>query len=302
MNTVDLLIKGRNKELLFDKLKRAKVPILRTWKKGKDTVIRLKYKDLKKAFAILGNMWYNKPIRFNGPIALGMAIKRHIALFMSAVAFFAFAYFFDDYVLFLETEGASQAKSLAITSLLNQKGVKPFKKYSDIDKDAIEREILKNDGDLNFVALEKRANTLLIKVYEKTPDQTVVEKEKNITAKESGVLTYIGVLHGRAVKKVGEFVRAGEVVIEGSVFDGENYYADSAAGRFTLRCQREFESFVPDTAESTAAKETARVKTFLNKEDAVLKYRFEAVAGGYLLKIKITYDITESGGLLEQDD
>ena len=302
MSSADILIKGRNRELLFEKLKRAKVPIIKSWQKGDDLVIRVKYKDLKKAFAILGNMWYNKLIRYHGSVAVYSIVGRHLALIVAAIAFFVFAFLSDAFIIFSETEGASQSESLDITSLLKENGFKSFVRFSDLDIDKIKRDILKSNDNYNFVTVFKRANTLFVKIIRKPPDQSVVYSDKNIVAKESGVITYIGVLRGRALKAVGDTVLAGETVIEGSVFDGENYYPDEAAGKFTIRCEREFDLPVPDTEENTALNEIAALKAFLDKDGATCEYTFSEIAGGYILKIKLTYFLTESGGILEQND
>ena len=302
MSSADVLVRGRNKELLFEKLKRAGVRVLKTEVKGGDLVIRVKYKDLKKAFAIFGNMWYNKLVKLHGAARVVSAIRKHVAVSVSVALFFALSIAVDEFVFFIKVDGVSEAKSLAITSLLTEYGVKPFALARSLDTKKIKSGILGGDFGAEFVGIEKRANTLLVRIKEGKRDAESGEAPRSIIARESGVIKDISVLRGSAKKSVGDKVFAGEVVIDGISTDGELVFEDRAAGRFSIECEKSFETFIADTAEETVGAEVSRLIAMLDKDGATAKTEIASSGGGYILKVTVTYSVTESGGYFEQND
>lgn len=299
MNTVDILVKGRNRALLFEKFRRARVDILRAEESDFDIIIRVKYKDLKKAFTIMGDMWYNKPIRYNGFIGIVHFLKVHLFLSVAVIAFIIGAFFVDNYVLFFKTTGASTAKSAAIASLLTDLNIKSFSKVDRQTLDKLENEILKSDQSYSFVTAKKVANTLVIEVKEKREETAPKERKEFIAANHSGVITSVSVLRGRAVKSVGDTVLAGETVIEGVLSDDEREYKTYAVGYFTISCESVFETATKDDTEDTARAYFNSIKEFLSVDSAECAYQFTPAGGGYALKLTITYSITENGGTLE---
>ena len=185
---------------------------------------------------------------------------------------------------------------------MEETGVKPFSKYSSVDTAGLKRAILSQDDKYDFVTVGKRGNTLLINVFERAPDAERAKEKSSITARESGVITYISVLRGTALKKVGDTVNAGETVIEGGAIDGETVFRDRAEGRFTIRCERSFEFPALDTDEKKANAEIARLKAFLDKEDALAEYSYKTSSGGFILVVKLIYSVTEGGEINEQNN
>ena len=299
MSSVDILVKGRNRALLFQKLARADVSVLNCEKAGEDIVIRIKYKDLKKAFAIFGNSWYNKQIGLHGAARIADIVKRNVALVFSVLAFLVAAAIIDGYLFFVKIDGVSFAKRREIESVLSESGVKCFSRFSDIDMRETERKILSQVDGLEFVSVKKSANKLIIDAVEQKNSGIEIKKVKDIIAKRSGVITYANVIRGKLKKNVGDRVFAGETIVEGVIEDGENVYSSYAVAEITLTCEFVTERFIDDTSAASIEGEIASAKAFLSEEAELVDYSLAETVGGYLLKINLEYKVTEIGGRIE---
>ena len=285
--------------MLFEKFRRGGVVLLKSEETADGLIIRVKYKDLKKAFAILGNMWYNKPIRYHGAIGAWAFFKRHAATSVSAALFVLFCFLINGRVLFYETSGASQSKSAAITSLIDASDINLLSAPTETSLKKLQTEILKNDPTLDFVTVRMVGNVLKVEVRERAEATPLKERSRDIRSSSSGVITSISVYRGKALKKVGDTVLVGESVIKGVIADEETEYETYAVGSFTVRCESSFEIPVADNLDSTAAAHASQLKALLCREDASYSYGFVESGGSYILNLIITYSVTENGGSIE---
>lgn len=297
MSTVDILIKGRNRLLLFEKLKRANVSVLKTEEKEDSSlVIRIKYKDYNKVIEILKNVWYNKTVKYNGLIGVSRFLIKHLALFISMAAFIVSLFFIDDLLLFTEISGVSVYHERRIENVLKSVGVKPFAAFSAIGIGEIKNLILSDNERIGFVSVEKRGNTLKIVAVMGEEDRRPMEKPDSIVAKHSGVITSLSVLRGKALKAVGDRVVAGETVVQGVLSDGDAEYDSYAIATFTIACEYDYSTIVDDTMESTVAREIEALKAILGREDAVAKVSFSDSGAQTILNLTLTFSVTENGG------
>lgn len=297
MSTVDILVKGRNRLLLFEKLKRAGVSVLNAEERPDSSlVIRIKYKDYNKVIEILKNVWYNKTVKYNGVIGVVRFIGKRIALFLSMAAFIVSLFFIDDLLLFTKISGVSVYHEKRIENILESVGVKPFSSFSAIDRNDLKNLILSDNELIGFVSVEKRGNTLAIEALYGVSDRLPNEKPRTIAAKHSGVITSIAVLRGKALKAVGDRVIAGETVVEGVIADGDKEYESYAVASFTIACEYKYSTIVDDTAEDTVKREVNSLKALLDREEAVAKISFEEIGGQTVLNVTLTFSVTENGG------
>ncbi|MBO7369229.1 MAG: sporulation protein YqfD [Clostridia bacterium] len=294
MSSVDILIKGRNRLLVIEKLKRANVSILNIDQKTEtEFVIRVRYKDYNKAIAILENVWYNKTVKYNGGIGFIRFLAGRAALIISALAFILAALFIDNVMLFTEVNGVSVYHEARINSLLKESGAQAFSTFSSIDLSTLEKSILADNELIAFVSLKKRGNTLVVDAEYKSEAQMRGDRPQTIFARHSGVITSLTVLRGRALKSVGDFVYSGEPVVEGVIEDGEEFYQSYAVAYFTVECKFEYSTVIFDTNEKTVEKELIALRSIFDREDAAAEISFSESGEDTILNITLTFSVTE---------
>lgn len=294
MSSVDILVKGRNKLLLLEKIKRAKVPILNIAEKSEtEFIIRVRYKDYSKVIAILENVWYNKTVKYNGVIGVVRFITRHAALIISAILFITAAYLIDNLMFFTEINGVSVYHEARIDAILKERGAKAFNPFSSFDLSGAEKAILADNELIAFVSVKKRGNTLVVDAEYKSEENIRNDKPQTIFSSHSGTLTSLTVYRGRALKSVGDFVHSGEAVVEGVIDDGDNIYQSYAVATFTIECKYEYSAVIADTNEKTVEKELVALKTIFDREDAAVDVSFSEECGEIILNLKLTFSVTE---------
>ncbi len=242
MNTVDILIEGRNFPLLLDRLKKRGVKIYKiTQKKELQRIIRVSCFDSEKVFAICQNMWYNKKLKRNGFIGVLDYLKRYLPFFLFAVIFTVLAFVADGYVFKLSVNGASQSSRAKIFALLDDMGVETPCLKSEIDGKEIEKRLYQVFDGVDFVTVKKSGNRLIIDLICGKDLIKKSEKTNKIIAKRSGVITRLGVYSGTCLKQVGDSVVAYETIAEGFYVEGEGEnqirVETDCKGSYDLTCQ-----------------------------------------------------------------
>ena len=294
MSSVDILVKGRNRLLLFEKLKRVGVAILRSEEKSpSEIVIRVKYKDYNKVIEILKNIWYNDTISYNGVVGAIRFFKAHAALLLSVAVFIVSLFFVNDLLFFTEINGVSKYHEKRISSILKSEGIKPFSRFSDIDNGDLENSILADNERIAFVSVKKAGNTLVVSARYNSEENEVLKKPKKIVAKHDGVIKSLTVIRGRAIKFVGDTVKVGETIVEGIIEDGDREFEDYAVAIITIECKVRYSTIVNDTSEAAVKREIETLRAILDREDAAASISFDTGGGQIILDITFTFSVTE---------
>lgn len=214
MSTADILVRGRNRRLLFEKLRRGGISVRNVQTLDeKNVVLTVDAKDCEKVFAICGGMWYNKLIKIKGFRGVAAKITKRAALFVGIALFFAACFFSGRLIFSTEIRGASDESLAVIESVLAKSGVKKGAVYSGQTAKQIERDVLSSLENCSFVTVEKRGNRLIIEVFEEQSPQ-IPAGSKAIVAREDGVVSKIIVYRGEALFAAGDSVKSGDVLIK----------------------------------------------------------------------------------------
>jgi len=132
--------------------------------------------------------------------------------------FLAAFYIVSGFALFIEVSPAEPLKNVtqeAILSEASRAGIKTGCRFTAIDIETAEKQIIKNIKDLSWVHIERQGTLLRIKVVEKL---TMDEEEKTadygaIYAPRNGVIEKILILYGIAEIAEGNTVSAGQLLV-----------------------------------------------------------------------------------------
>lgn len=230
MSTAKILIEGRNFIILLERLKRQNVHLLNVKKISEtQTIITVKYKDLKKVFAISQNMWYNTLLGLGGFIGFLSKLKKSAIALIFAAAFLASCYLLDGYILGVDVYGVSGDRLAKVYKIVSDCGIKSGKINVGVDTAYIRRSVFQSFNDCDFVTVKKSGNRLIIDVICNTESPKPIETCDKVSAKRSGKITSLKVYSGTAVKSVGDYCNASEVLAEG-------YYLDKSGQRKEINC------------------------------------------------------------------
>lgn len=133
MGNCEILVEGRNFNILFEKLKKAKIDLINIKNINEKTIILVvKAKDCKKVFAILNNVWYNKLIKYTGTRALVEFCKNRIGFLIGLVFFFIIACYFSGVIFSVEINGVNGNEKVEILNFLENENFKNLQSLTKV--------------------------------------------------------------------------------------------------------------------------------------------------------------------------
>lgn len=291
ISTAEILIKGRNRQVLFDKLAKRNVNVLNIKNiDEKSFIVTVDVKDSKKVFTICGNMWYNKLVKINGFRAVCEWVKRHLALCLGTLFLFVVAFYFDNVILDVDIQGVKSVSVTEITQKLESFGVKRFSKFSSLDIEKIKKEVNSISENFSFVTVQKRGNRLIVDVSERQSRQTLKDfSKKQIVSDVNGRIVSANVYRGKLVKNVGDEVFVGDVLIDGVFTFNEENFQTYAFGKVVVEVEREWEFFAKSDCDFERAKAIALAKFHCENNAELKKITVEPFLEGYVYRVTLNF-------------
>jgi len=146
-------------------------------------------------------------------------------LFLGIIASVAIILYAQRYLLFYEVIGNETVSSTEIMRTIENVGV-GFGEYgANIDPKLIKNHVLSVMPQLQWVTITQNGSAAKVVVRERPhiPEITDRKGYANIVASRAGMITELSVYEGQPLKKVGDFVDAGEMIVSG-VVDLERIY------------------------------------------------------------------------------
>lgn len=148
--------------------------------------------------------------------------KKRVGI-MAGVAFFVlFLCAMGQFIWKIEIIGNSVVTSSEIMSVVSGFGLKTGTFKANINVRATERATLLSLQRLSWIAINIDGSTATIEVRERImPPQMYPENDRacNIVAAKTGLITYMEVYEGQSLCKVGDTVKAGDIIISGIIED-----------------------------------------------------------------------------------
>ncbi|HAZ21696.1 MAG TPA: sporulation protein YqfD [Firmicutes bacterium] len=157
-------------------------------------------------------------------------ITKRPVLFLGIVVCLAVGYILSGFVWFVEVEGLQQIEPDSFRTTLEGVGVRAGARREDLDRQAIENELLKQETLIAWVSLKVKGTVAVVQVVEKELPETIPQGVVNIIAAKDGLIQKILVLKGYAAVTEGDTVHKGDLLISANppaLFGGSNSSAYS---------------------------------------------------------------------------
>lgn len=234
---------GLNQERLLESLKKRGVSMFDVKKTSPRTMyISVNLKESENFFAITKELCYNvKKVRETGRSIWAFRLLNNLGLVFGCLIFAICAFFSGDLLFGFKFSGSGAVYKNEVLSYLKSQGVGEFSRFSNMQLDRLEDNVLANNEHLTFVSLEKKGNYLSVYLVLKTDGVTSLDGSKtSLVASEGGVVESIKVYRGTAVVKVGDVVNEGDLLVKGQVEIKEQIVDVNVLAYVTVVCERQF--------------------------------------------------------------
>ncbi len=282
------------------RMKRAGISLYNLQKTQKNAILfHVEKKDREKVFAIYPNVCYNSngyhpyTVVCLGGVGVAKRIdfcKKRAGVLLGALAFACVTLAADSLILGVDVVGAT-AYARESKIALAEYGIKPYALYKKGQEDMVTAKLLTLPG-AEFCSVKKIGNRVRVELR-CSPLHTDRLQKESMRAGRTGSLLALTVLRGTPLKKAGEQVEAGELLV-GNYFtleDGEQIAVEPIA-RARIACAYEGIHTVGSKEEAFAE---GYLALNLAAEDEILSW--EAVEREDGFHVKISYLVTETVNL-----
>ena len=226
------------------RIKRAGICVYNAKKIQKNQILfSVSKKDSEKVFAIYPNVCYNigtsSPFQVRKIGAEGLAkytewLKKRTGLLLGGLLFVSSLVFCDTFIFGIQFS-TSTVYQREIVIALEECGITPFSRFDGENIDVACSKILALDG-VEYCLMRKVGGWLQVELRF-SPFQQNLLYQTPMQAKHTGTLLSLTVLKGTAVKKIGEEICAGDVLVENyfSLEDGGQVRVEPIA-RASIAC------------------------------------------------------------------
>lgn len=152
----------------------------------------------------------------NGFLFLLGKLKKRMSLVIGAVIFIMILLYLSTYIWSVEIDTKKNVSPFEVRQQLSDIGIKPGISKKSIDVKYLEKKLEDVNSDILWIRVRIEGSTLKVLIEEKVnPPEEKEEQLGNLVAKMEGQVNRVYSYSGRAVVKPGEFIKAGDVVIEG---------------------------------------------------------------------------------------
>ena len=145
---------------------------------------------------------------------------QHTGLYLGMLCFGLLLYILSLFIWDIEFSGNQIHTEAQLLRFLNESGIGFGCRSDRVDCAGLEAEIRKEYSDISWVSVEIRGSRMMVRIREAAFRDTVSDKnapDSHITATQNGIITKLIVRTGTPVVKVGDSVKAGDILIEGAV-------------------------------------------------------------------------------------
>ncbi len=214
-------LKGLNQDRFINSLKNKGIDLFDLKKQGERTLtFKVKRADEQKVFAINKNVWYNAyEISKMGEQGLSYPILyavRNVGVIIGILFFIVFCIISNDYILSFSFTGTGAVYERQIKDYLKENGIEKYARFSSFSLNELEDKILADNDFLSFASVSKNGNVLVLDLtLSKSPPNSLSGNAEFLKSDVSGVIESLKVYRGTALKKVGEKVEIGDVIVDG---------------------------------------------------------------------------------------
>lgn len=167
----------------------------------------------------------SKIVGSRGILFLAGELKSKVFLVIGGGMFIAILLYLSTFVWSVEITTKKNVSPYELRQQLYELGIKPGISKSKIDFKDIEKKLENMNSDILWLRARVEGSTLKVSIEEKVNPPEIKEGNLgNLVAKIDGEISRVYTFAGRSVVHSGEFVKAGDVIIEGINGKEENPY------------------------------------------------------------------------------
>lgn len=174
--------------------------------------------------------------------------SKRSGLLTGALLFVGLIWFFSSFVWTVNVTGNTSVSAAEITDVLSDLGLRPGTFPMMVNVKQIEQQALIRLPDISWMAININGSNAQVKVKERKypPDVVPEDMPCNVKASQSGTILSIEVYRGKAMKRAGDSIAKGDLLISGVVTDKFNtVMLLHASGKAVARTQHDLEVTVP---------------------------------------------------------
>ena len=213
-------VSGYNLDRFIEKLKREKVEIVNLKKTNlKEIIFSAKSIEDKKVFAIGKNLCYNiKKIKIGGKLYPLVWIYKNVGIAIGVLIFFIISFLAGNTIFNVKYCGTGVQHKFAVEKYLSSIGVQKYALFYKIDLSSLGKDIMSNNKEIAFAQCYRRGGELVVELVAIKDSSEVITGSAEIMASDvSGKLLELKVYRGKALFSVGDFVKSGDVIVDGEV-------------------------------------------------------------------------------------
>lgn len=143
--------------------------------------------------------------------------RKRFGIIIGIIAAFLGCVYFSQVVVTIEIQGNERISDTAVLSALSELDIHRGKRIRDLDLHYCENELEIMMDDIAWAGIRRTGNRIVVQVKEtvEKPEMLHERIPCNIVSAKDAVITYISVHKGVAVRKKGDFVPEGTLIISG---------------------------------------------------------------------------------------
>ncbi len=225
----------------------------------------LRHRDMKRLRALAQRRGYSvKILRRQGLFwTLRELLYRPVLLF-GAVLYLLLAMYLPSRVLFVRVEGAREVPVRLILEKCQQVGISFGASRKEVRSEKMKNALLAAIPELQWAGINTAGCTATVSVRERSMSEEKPDEHRGVSslvAVRDGIITQCTVIRGNPVCKVGDAVKAGQVLVSGYTDCGISIQATRAHGEIFARTDRELTVVSPASAGQKGEK-TVETKKF----------------------------------------
>lgn len=184
------------------------------------TTIRfiIEYSDYKETIDVIKRLKGKfKVVDKSGGILLFILLKRRISLVIGGILFFMVIYVMSNFIWSIQIDTKNNISPFEIRQQLNEIGIKPGLKKTDLNVYEIERKMENLNDQIMWIRTRIEGSTLKLVIEEKINPPSLEENENpnEVVAKMDGEIQRVYTYSGNAAVKPGDIVKKGDTLILG---------------------------------------------------------------------------------------
>ena len=236
-------VQGLNLDRFINNVKNKGITLYNVKKKSnKHLIVSVSMSESEKFFAIGKELCYNmKKIGEKGKILPIIKLWRSFGIVLGAIIFCTCSFVYNDYIFAFSFSGSGSVYENEVLSYLSGVGIKTYTRFSSINLERLEDEILSANKNLSYVSLSKNGNTLKIELSK--ANQDVDRLQGNVFSLYSdidGQVEKIKVYRGTPLVKVGDTIKKGDLLVDGYMIIKEQTVKINVISSLSIIASKEY--------------------------------------------------------------